>query len=115
MVLLRAPSVLQGDVHGQYWLGAVRDREDPKNWRWISGKPVCTQQDWYRELLSASGTHFDVLNPLPGLPHFFPSGLGVVLEPARRQRQLRPVRRDQGLAVVGHQLQAQPQLYMPTQ
>ena len=59
--------------------------------------------------------HLDIPNPLPGLSPIFPPGLGVVLEPARRQRQLRPVRRDEGLAVVGHQLQAQPQLHMPTQ
>jgi len=30
----------KGDANGQYWLGAVRDREDPKSWKWISGKPV---------------------------------------------------------------------------
>ena len=30
----------QGDANGQYWLGAMRDRDDPKNWKWISGKPV---------------------------------------------------------------------------
>ncbi len=31
---------LQGDANGQYWLGAIRDRSDPKNWKWINGKPV---------------------------------------------------------------------------
>ncbi|TRY61198.1 hypothetical protein TCAL_01485 [Tigriopus californicus] len=30
----------KGDANGQYWLGAVRDRDDPKNWKWINGKPV---------------------------------------------------------------------------
>ena len=25
---------------GQYWLGATRDEQDPKNWKWINGKPV---------------------------------------------------------------------------
>ena len=30
----------RGDANGQYWLGATRDDQDPKNWKWISGKPV---------------------------------------------------------------------------
>ena len=30
----------KGDANGQYWMGAVRDKEDPKNWKWIDGKPV---------------------------------------------------------------------------
>jgi len=30
----------RGDANGQYWLGATRDSNDPKNWKWISGKPV---------------------------------------------------------------------------
>jgi len=30
----------RGDANGQYWLGATRDEEDPKNWKWINGKPV---------------------------------------------------------------------------
>ena len=30
----------KGDANGQYWLGAVRDREDPKNWKWVTGNPV---------------------------------------------------------------------------
>ena len=33
-------SLFKGDANGQYWLGAVRDRTDPKTWRWIGGKPV---------------------------------------------------------------------------
>ncbi|CAL4135321.1 unnamed protein product, partial [Meganyctiphanes norvegica] len=28
------------DPSGQYWLGAVRDPEDPLNWRWINGRDV---------------------------------------------------------------------------
>lgn len=28
------------DPSGQYWLGAVRDPEDPLNWRWINGQDV---------------------------------------------------------------------------
>ena len=30
----------RGDANGQYWLGARRDVQDPKNWKWINGKPV---------------------------------------------------------------------------
>ena len=30
----------KGDANGQYWLGAMRDREDPKNWKWVTGNPV---------------------------------------------------------------------------
>ena len=30
----------KGDANGQYWMGAVRDQSDPKNWKWIDGKPV---------------------------------------------------------------------------
>jgi len=30
----------RGDPNGQYWLGAQRDSNDPKNWKWISGKTV---------------------------------------------------------------------------
>ena len=30
----------QGDANGQYWLGAIRDTDDPKNWKWIDGKTV---------------------------------------------------------------------------
>jgi hypothetical protein len=30
----------KGDANGQYWMGAVRDKADPKNWKWIDGKPV---------------------------------------------------------------------------
>ena len=28
------------DANGQYWLGAIRDTDDPKNWKWIDGKTV---------------------------------------------------------------------------
>ncbi|XP_040572693.1 CUB and sushi domain-containing protein 3 isoform X2 [Lepeophtheirus salmonis] len=30
----------KGDANGQYWNGAVRDREDSNNWKWINGKQV---------------------------------------------------------------------------
>jgi hypothetical protein len=30
----------KGDANGQYWLGAIRDTDDPKNWKWIDGKTV---------------------------------------------------------------------------
>jgi len=30
----------RGDAKGQYWLGATRDQQDTKNWKWINGKPV---------------------------------------------------------------------------
>jgi len=30
----------KGDANGQYWLGAIRDTTDPKNWKWINGKTV---------------------------------------------------------------------------
>ena len=33
-------NISQGDANGQYWLGAIRDTDDPKNWKWIDGKTV---------------------------------------------------------------------------
>ncbi|MPC22900.1 Fucolectin-5 [Portunus trituberculatus] len=30
----------RGDSSGQYWMGAVRDPEDPNNWKWINGRDV---------------------------------------------------------------------------
>lgn len=27
----------RSDPNGQYWLGAIRDPEDRKNWKWING------------------------------------------------------------------------------
>ncbi|RWS10699.1 sushi: von Willebrand factor type A: EGF and pentraxin domain-containing protein 1-like protein [Dinothrombium tinctorium] len=30
----------RNDPNGQYWLGAVRDPKNPKNWKWINGKDV---------------------------------------------------------------------------
>ena len=30
----------RNDPQGQYWLGAVRDQNNPKNWKWINGKDV---------------------------------------------------------------------------
>ena len=30
----------RGDASGQYWLGAVRDPQDPNNWKWINGQDV---------------------------------------------------------------------------
>ena len=39
--------------------------------------------------------------------------LRLLLEPARRQRQLRALRRHQGLALVGHQLPPSAELHLP--
>ena len=30
----------RNDPNGQYWLGAVRDPQNPQNWKWINGKDV---------------------------------------------------------------------------
>lgn len=33
------------DPSGQYWMGAIRDPKDPKNWKWLNGQDV-TSSFW---------------------------------------------------------------------
>ena len=31
---------LREDPNGQYWMGAVRDPQNPTNWKWITGQDL---------------------------------------------------------------------------
>lgn len=33
-------SAIRSDSSSQYWMGAVRDPQDPGNWKWVNGKDV---------------------------------------------------------------------------